>query len=537
MQKTTVVIIGGGVTGVGILRDLSLRGVKAILLERGDLAHGTSSRFHGLLHSGGRYAVTDPESARECIQENVILRKIARHCVEETEGFFVRLPEDDEGFEPRWVAACQKAGIPAHRLTPQEALRLEPNLTPRLMSVYAVPDSAVDGFRLCWQNILSARRYGGQLRTYCEVVGIERDNNQVIGVKVKDTLTGKTESLACDYIVSAAGSWVKQIAALAGIDVAVKPDRGALIAFNHRFTSRVVNRLRAPTDGDIFVPHGLVTVLGTTSAPALRPDDTVPRTEEILALLRIGQELFEDLPHYRLLRAFAGTRPLYSADPAAAGRAATRSFAIIDHSREGVQGFASIVGGKLTTYRLMAEKMTDFICGRLGVSAECRTATEPLVEDPPAGLLTEARQYFPACGAELAAERLGPDFTTVLDCLRGQPEKRQLVCECELVTLGEIEAIAADATTFSLDDIRRRTRMGMGTCQGTFCALRGAGVVAANRLVAGKNMTELLREFIEARWSGIRPLLWGNQLREAELTRGIYAATINIDGAMKYERE
>lgn len=535
MEKTTVVIIGGGATGTGILRDLSMRGVKAILLEQRDLAYGTSSRFHGLLHSGGRYAVKDVESAKECIQENSILRRIAKACVEETEGLFVRLPEDDESFEQLWVNACREIGIPSVQISPQETLRLEPNLTARLVSAYKVPDAAVDGFRLCWQNVMSARKYGGQVRTYTEVTGIHQENTQVIGVKIRNTLTGEADSIACDYIVSAAGSWVGQIAAMAGIKVAVKPDRGALIAFNHRFTGRVVNRLRIPADGDIFVPHGTVTVLGTTSAPALRPDDTVPRLEEILKLLRIGEELFEDLAEYRMLRAFAGTRPLYSADPEGEGRAASRNFAILDHSRDGLNGFASIVGGKLTTYRLMAEKMADFVCSRLGVTARCRTAEEPLVPDQPAELMAQAGRYFPACGAELAAGRLGPDFAGVLDQVRAKEENSQLICECELVTLAEVEAVAADATTHLLDDIRRRTRLGMGTCQGAFCGFRSAGIAAAKELVPGEDVITMLKEFLEGRWSGIRPLLWGKQLREAELMRGIYAAMINVDGAVENE--
>ncbi|MDR3590824.1 MAG: anaerobic glycerol-3-phosphate dehydrogenase subunit GlpA [Negativicutes bacterium] len=536
MERTTVVIIGGGATGTGILRDLSMRGVKAVLLEQQDLAYGTSSRFHGLLHSGGRYAVKDAEAAKECIRENSILRRIARHCVEETEGLFVRLPEDDEGFEQQWVAACQQAGIAAQRLSPQEALQLEPNLTARLVSAYRVPDAAIDGFRLCWQNVTSARQYGGRIRTYSEVCGIELDGGQVSGVRVRGTLTGRPDFIACDFIVNAAGSWAGRIAALAGIELAMKPDRGALIAFNHRFTGRVVNRLRPPADGDIFVPHGLVTILGTTSSPAEQPDDTVPRLGEILQLLRIGQELFEDLPEYRLLRAFAGTRPLYSSGSAEEGRAASRNFAIIDHARDGLGGFAGIVGGKLTTYRLMAEKMADFVCERLGVRAGCRTAEEPLLAEPPERQMTEGRRYFPACGAELAASRLGPAFGAVLDQIRQRPEKKQLVCECELVTLAEVEAVAADETSFRLDDIRRRTRMGMGTCQGAFCGFRGAGVAAEQHLVSGQDVTGMLKEFLEARWSGIRPVLWGKQLREAELTRGIYAATINIDGAMEDER-
>ena len=93
-----VIIIGGGITGAGTARDCSLRGMRVLLLERFDFAAGATGRNHGLLHSGARYAVTDKESASECIKENMILRKIARHCVEENNGLFISLPEDDINF-------------------------------------------------------------------------------------------------------------------------------------------------------------------------------------------------------------------------------------------------------------------------------------------------------------------------------------------------------------------------------------------------------------------------------------------------------
>ncbi|WP_041996053.1 FAD-dependent oxidoreductase, partial [Aeromonas bivalvium] len=109
--STSVVIIGGGATGAGIMRDCALRGIDCILLERDDIAAGTTGRNHGLLHSGARYAMTDPESARECIAENRILKRIARHCVDETGGLFVTLPEDDIQFQAPFMAACAAAGI------------------------------------------------------------------------------------------------------------------------------------------------------------------------------------------------------------------------------------------------------------------------------------------------------------------------------------------------------------------------------------------------------------------------------------------
>lgn len=536
MQKATVVVIGGGATGVGILRDLCMRGVDAILLEQQDLAYGTSSRYHGLLHSGGRYAVKDAEAGKECIEENTILRKIGKHCVEQTEGFFARTHLDDESFEGKWVEACAKVGIPAIPISVEEARRLEPNLSSKIKSVYRVPDAAIDGFRMVWQNVASARKYGGRVMTYTTVVGIEHSNNQVVGMKVRNTLTGEISNIACDFIVSAAGSWAGEIAALAGITVNVQPDRGTLIAFNHRITSRIINRLRPASDGDIFVPHGSITILGTTSKSVKNPEDNIPSAKEVIDLLDIGEALFEDLRSYRMLRAFAGTRPLYSADPNAKGRGASRGFVTLDHAHDGLKGFISVVGGKFTTYRLMGEKVTDLVCEYLNVKTPCRTAIEPLVEDASPALMAKARSCFPAYGADLAASRLGAEgLEKVVARMEAKPEKSQLVCECENVTMAEIEEAAADSTSFMISDVRRKTRMGMGTCQGAFCTFRSVGAVDANGLSWGKDTNLLFKEFLQGRYKGIRPILWGNVMREMELTRGIYEGTLNINGAIDNE--
>jgi glycerol-3-phosphate dehydrogenase len=276
--------------------------------------------------------------------------------------------------------------------------------------------------------------------------------------------------------------------------------------------------------------------LGTTSSAAAKPDDFEPATEEVLELIRVGQELFENLTHFRLLRAYTGTRPLYCADPNAPGREISRNFVIIDHATEGLNGLVSIVGGKLTTYRLMAEKITDIICSKMSVTKKCRTAEENLIEEPSQELADAAKRFFPAYGVELAASRLGPRLSDTLERIRENPDKKQLVCECELVTLAEVETVAAENTTFSMSDIRRRTRMGMGTCQGTYCGLRGVGTMVTNDLLQSASAAELLQEFLESRWHGIRPILWGQQIREVELTRGIYGASLNMDGVVPDER-
>ena len=159
--ETQALVIGGGATGCGVLRDLSLRGISAILVERDDLASGATGCNHGLLHSGARYAVKDPESAKECIHENRILKKIARHCVEPTGGLFIGLPSDDPGYADRFVKGCTAADIHCRPVSVKEALRMEPSINPALTCAFTVPDGAIDPFRLSSANALDAKEHGG----------------------------------------------------------------------------------------------------------------------------------------------------------------------------------------------------------------------------------------------------------------------------------------------------------------------------------------------------------------------------------------
>lgn len=528
MITTDVIIIGGGATGAGILRDLSMRGIPAILLEQKGFAYGTSSRFHGLLHSGGRYAVNDNDSAKECIEENIILKKIAKESIEFTEGFFALTPQDDPAYITTWLEGCKKAGIPVSEIDVKEAFSLEPNLSSGIKRVFRVPDSSIDGFRLVWQNVSSAKRYGGKVRTYCKVTAIHTEGGKVKGVTGMDTITGEKQEFACGHVINATGSWAGEIAAMAGLDVPVSPDRGALIVFNHRFTSRVINRLHKSADGDIFVPHGSVTILGTTSFPAKYPDDNRPSSQEIIRLLGIGETLFPQINDYRILRAFAGTRPLFSRN--GEGRAASRNFAIVDHEIEGLEGLASIFGGKLTTFRLMAERTSDLVASKMGVTAKCRTATEQIVPEIPKSVMAKAKGYFPPKAVSIVADRVGPDIEYIMNNIGKVKSKNELVCECEMVTMAEIKYVAGDDSTRNLGDIRLRTRLGMGTCQGTFCSIRAIAALAEESINMPITPAENVKSFLQERWNGLRPVLWGSQMEEIGLTRAIYLSTLNLNG-------
>lgn len=533
MERARVVIIGGGATGIGILRDLSMRGVDALLVEKCDLMNGASSRYHGLLHSGGRYAVKDQEAAKECIIENTILRKIGKSCVEPYGGMFTRLDIDDEDYEAQWVKGCKDSGIEATPITLEEAFKMEPLLSRKhVKSAYLVPDAAVDGFRMAWQVIDSAKRYGGKLKTYTETVGINSTNGELKSVRVRDAFTGEEYEIECEIAVNAAGGWASKVAALAGVKIGVQPDKGTLIAFNQRITNHIVNRLHKSSDGDIFVPHGSITILGTSSMSVPDPEDTSTSREEVENLLKIGEQTFENLRDYRILRTFAGSRPLYIPPGGAVGRGASRGFAIVDHENDGLKGLFTIVGGKFTTFRLMAEKMCDQICAKLNNNMPCRTAEEDLVPEVDNADKERSKKFFPSYGTNLAAQRLGPDkFKKVIERLENDPESRELVCECENVTRAEVEEICKEPTSFIVNDVRRRTRIGMGTCQGNFCAIRSAAVFSKfGATNTSKDSLARMREFVQGRWKGIRPVLLGRTLRETEMTRAIYDLSLNVTG-------
>ncbi|MCL6581085.1 MAG: FAD-dependent oxidoreductase, partial [Firmicutes bacterium] len=184
LDRADAVVIGGGVTGVGVLWDLTLRGLDVVLVEQASIGRGTSGAFHGLLHSGARYAVTDPTTAAECLRENRLLRTVAGRFIEDTGGLFVRGPEDDPAWEAAWLDACRRAGLSPRRLTPEETLRREPGLRRDLVSAFAVPDATIDGFRLLWSMVWAAVEAGARVYLGARVVDYLTDEAGVRGVRV-----------------------------------------------------------------------------------------------------------------------------------------------------------------------------------------------------------------------------------------------------------------------------------------------------------------------------------------------------------------
>ncbi|MGB9752561.1 MAG: anaerobic glycerol-3-phosphate dehydrogenase subunit A [Roseiflexus castenholzii] len=529
---TDVLVIGGGATGAGALRDLALRGIRCALVEKGDLTHGTTGRYHGLLHSGGRYVVKDPQSAEECARENEILRKIMPHCIEETGGLFVVTPADDESYAERFIAACRRTSVWVEEIPVREALRREPLLNPRIQRVFAVRDGAADSFLATHANADDARRHGAQVMTYHRVTGLERVGDRIVGALCEDLRSGETVRIHASFIINATGAWAGKIAAMAGLRINVVPGKGTMIAMNHRIVNMVVNRCKMPSDGDIIVPIHTVAVLGTTDIPVPDPDVYDITPEEVRLILEEGECLIPGVSRMRALRAWAGVRPLYKDQDAGSDRDIPRTYKLLDHeTRDGVSGMVSIVGGKWTTYRLMAEHTVNLVAQRLGVTTPCRTADltiEPSHDGGAAAPRTPARSQFAILASPFYM--LGHRLAEV----EADDSYGDLICECELVTRAHLEAAIRSDGTANLDDLRRDTRLGMGPCQGGFCTYRAAAIWhelrdGATDTVGAPPATALLRHFLQERWKGVTPTLWGDQLRQERLDELNYLETLAVD--------
>lgn len=518
--QTEVLVIGGGATGTGVLRDLAMRGFKTLLVEKADLATGTTGRYHGLLHSGGRYVVKDPPAAQECFQENLILRRIIPHCLEDTGGFFVLTPWDDPGYCEDFLSGCRQAGIPVEEVPVGKMLAEEPLLNPSILRCFQVPDAAADSFLAAQCNLASALEYGAAYLTYHRVTGLLLHDGKVTGARLVDVVSGEEKEVLSDFTVNASGAWVGQVCALAGLKVEIIPGKGTMLALNQRILHTVVNRCKLPSDGDILVPIHTVTVMGTTDVKVADPDRFSIEPWEVQLMLAEGEKLVPGFRSLRFLRAWAGVRPLFHDQPSGETRDISRAFVLLDHQvRDGLPGMVSITSGKWTTYRKMAEATVDLVCLRLGVSRPCRTHLEPL-PDTRRGAAGDARSHRPS-GNATVGERLA------------EVEKSQafgdLVCECELVTVADVTAAILDGEARSVDDIRRLARLGMGPCQGGFCTYRAAGLLHELGRVDATGANNAVRDFLLERWKGLLPVLWGTQLRQERLDELIYLSLLNID--------
>jgi len=396
----------------------------------------------------------------------------------------VAVEGDDETYSAEFPFLCGKCGIPCEPIDPKDARDLEPSLSSKIIAAYRVDDATLDPFQLSLENMAHAQKLGGTLLCNTRVVRLETENRRIKRVHLTHMHTGEETVVYPHQVINAAGPWVGQVAALAGLEIDMLYSKGTLLVTAHRVTEQVVNRLRSPGDGDILVPGGTVSLLGTTSVRIDSPDLITPTIDEVDLIVDEGSKMIPTLKGIRYIRSYAGVRPLLNMDSTLDDRSVSRGFTLMDHARDGLENFATIPSGKLTTFRFMAEKTADLVCEKLGNHA-CRLHLPENGPNRPSGRNTGS-----------GTTQKTPSSVNVRWCLKVSSRalfnpsmKKTVISAC------------------------RRWACEAGWEKGP---ARGHSVENGCRPLQG-------------RWTGERPVLWHSQMMQAELKEALYCGAFNLE--------
>ncbi|MCK5376170.1 MAG: glycerol-3-phosphate dehydrogenase/oxidase [Acidobacteria bacterium] len=472
-----VVLVGGGITGCGVLLDAAQRGLRVLLVERGDIASGTSSRSSKLVHGGLRYLKQMQfRITRLACRERDRMLALDPHLVHPIRFLYPAFRGDrtpgwqvDLGL---WMYDRLTARPEKHtQLDLGEVSELVPGLeTDGLDRGLAYTDAMADDARLTLAVAATAHAYGAGVLTRCEALEAVRDaTGRAVGLVVRDLETGATHRIGARLVVNASGVWTDAVRERLGIEGRrVRPSRGIhLILPSELLPLSMAVSFPAPDDGrPIFlIPHPEGILLGTTDHFHEGDlDDPRPTEDEVGYLLRAAAAAFPDrgVDRSKVRGAFAGLRPILDIhvdDPSEASR---------EEDIWEENGVLTVSGGKLTTWRSTAEEAVDAILERLPEErtrhvARCMTKGTPLAGLAPRDLgsrLQDARGLEPAV-AEGMARRLGGLSWSAILLARGRSELRPLRPGLDLCA-AEVRAHSRWSAVLHLEDLLlRRVRLGM----------------------------------------------------------------------------
>lgn len=539
-----VIVVGGGVNGTGVLRDVTLRGLSAALFERNDIGFGASGNSSGMIHGGPRYLTYDPDVTFSSCLDSGHIQRIAPHLlfripflmpVFGRRGYRARaqLTAYDAFFGLYDKYQSLKCGKKHVKLTQDEVKALEPGLIESAGGV-TFDEWGIDGVRLCMGSLIDATERGARARVHCSVTKLlRRSDGSVYGVEYRDRLAGATGRMTARVVVNATGAWAPLTTSLGGLRTRaarVRPGKGIHVFLDRRLTNYAV--IATAIDGrQVFLlPWQNMSVLGTTDDDFYGDlDDVVATTDEVRYLFQAVERVFPAIRQARSIGTWGGVRPtLYEWGPGE--DELSRDHRVVDHATEGADGLYSMVGGKLASYRLFAEAMTDVVARRLGSELPCQThsLTLPGGEEQidPMRLVLEGGME--AVTATRLEYRHGARSLRILERMQINPREAAVVCPCEPVTEAEVRYVVKHELATSVEDVSRRTRLGLGSCGGMRCAARCGNIVAdmtGQSPQEGLRMTlDFLRSAAKRRLSGIGP----EQARQEALAMALLRAEVGV---------
>ncbi len=494
-----VVIIGGGMAGAGVARDLALRGLRCALVEKADFASGTTSRSSKLIHGGLRYLeLFDVGLVRESLRERETLGRLAPHLVRPL-PFLVPIYRGSSRslIKVRLGLKLYDWLTPGRQreryrvLRPIDALSLEPAIRAQDLrgAGYYFDDLLVFPERMCLENVLSACRHGARVWNYADVEEIVRDaRGRLSGVRVRDLLTGRVATLRTPIVVNATGPWVDRLRERAGVSErgqhVVRTTKG-IHCLLPRLTEHAVYHSTTDDRMIFVIPWRDFSLVGTTDTDFEGdPDRLYAAADEVAYLLG---EVRKALPDPRVTPehvayTYAGVRPL-SFEEGRRASDVSRAHKVVaeEHGT-----FLSITGTKLTCFRSLAAEVGDRAARVLGRGGPSRTdrltldgADEEIARDDDR---VEARAWLDV-GPEMAASGLPRETLETLVATYGRAYRHVLelagkvsgggdrLCPQNPEIVAQLHVAVHEEAAVSLQDVLlRRTGIGTSRCQGMDCA-------------------------------------------------------------------
>jgi glycerol-3-phosphate dehydrogenase len=510
-----VAIIGGGMIGTGVARDAAMRGLKAILFEKEDFCYGTSGRSSRMIHGGLRYLANyDLGLVREGLREREILLRLAPHLVHPLRflipiyGGFLHKMKLKVGMILYDLLSYDKS-LPSHKsLNRAQVLEEEPALAENgLRGAYVYYDSQTPlTERLCMENVVSAQSHGALLLNHAKVVELVKQSDAVSGVKVEDVLSGKTVQFRSRLVVNVGGPWLDEI--VRGVrraqELLARTTRGI-----HLVTPKVTEDAVAlfATDGRAYfvMPWLDFELIGTTDVDYDKDMDAVKaEVEDVNYLQTEVQRAFPKTRFDKIFYTIAGVRSLLRVEGVKES-SVTRRHIIYDHEKEeGLKGLVTVIGGKLTAYRGIAEDVTDVVCGKLGSSAECTTAKEKLPGADPTELgRIQAQRDWLAKENGISVETLdrlvslyGSRHREVLNYLKKDRRLRERICKTQPDIMAEVvHAIEKESAVTLTDFMIRRSLIAFRQCEGLDCCTKVAKKMGAILRWSSRSVTQQVNAY------------------------------------------
>jgi glycerol-3-phosphate dehydrogenase len=551
-EAVDVVVIGGGVNGTGVARDLALRGLRVALFERNDLAFGASGNSSGMIHGGARYMLQAPQVTESSCRDSGYIQRIAPHLLFRI-PFLMPLRSGAQGrvmvelidayFRAYDDYQPLKRGEPHCRIDASDIARLEPGLTGSYVGAITFDEWGVDGTRLCVLNALDAIEHGARVHVHTTVEtvhvapeGASATDGPRYVVAARHRLTDETTRISARVVVNATGAWGPITAALASVAQAqtrVRPGKGIHVVLDRRITNYAI--LSKAIDGrQVFLyPWQNVSLIGTTDDDYYGDlDDVRATSEEVRYLVQGVAKVFPGIGAARAIGTYAGVRPtLYAYGPTE--DALSRDHRIVDHGSDGAPGLYSMVGGKLASYRIFAQELCDLVAPRhFGVQVRCTTHERPLPggEPAPSALEVSDRYAMTPVGARRLLYRHGARALRILERTARCPAEADVVCPCEPVIEAEVRHVVREEMAHTVDDVARRTRLGLGACGGMRCAARCGQIVAQERSLAPAEGRAMAVRFLEQQAKTRAVALGPQQARQEALTLAHLRASLGVPG-------